>query len=234
MTRKRRTKRLKTTTWIEKENGRRQRLATLRDNKERYKDNIDDKDNFERGITPLEKEIYKFIQNSKSVYEISKEEPSTIYYNIEGKLIAVKIEDVEMMDEIKRQEEKISRRYNDQEEGRAAIMVKLNNKVVTNLKGKNKTKILFILHKMKSDSIDIEMVNWNTARVWYLSKAEANKGLETMEKNSSFLFAYINKKELICKGVITDWPNGIPDLFEAMDDTENIKNGKINQKNLGQ
>lgn len=87
--------------WMEKEDERRQRLLILKDNRERYKDSINDNDNFERNMTPLEKEIYKSIRNNKSVYEISKES-TTIYYNIEGKLMTVKMEDIELVDKFRR------------------------------------------------------------------------------------------------------------------------------------
>lgn len=83
-------------------------------------------------------------------------------------------------------------------------------------------KIMFILHKMNCDPIDIQMINWNTDRAWYGTKTQANKGLDIMEKNKSFLYTYIDNKKIICKGVITDWPHGIPDLFDAMDDMGNV------------
>lgn len=39
-----------------------------------------------------EREIYRFVQNSKSIYENSIEEPSMAYYNINNKLLAFILE----------------------------------------------------------------------------------------------------------------------------------------------
>jgi len=187
----------------------------------------------ESDMTTEEKEIYSFIANSKSVYENSVKESSTIYYNVDGKLKAINYEDKEMIDKYKKWEKDQFLKYDNKEPGIAVILINMKGHIQSHRKGINKSKIIFALHKFKCEPLGIEMVSRSTTRVLYENKYKANKCLETFSIHNKLFSASIDihKREKICRGIINDWPNGIPELFEAMDEqTAVIKLERLKKK----
>lgn len=179
-------------------------------------------DNMETtGFSAIGKDIFRLIKNSKSVYCNSKEEPLMIYYNNENELLAFEINDVEKAEQFRKWLRKKTNRFQN-EMGNCVINMKLNNLIITNSKEKNMVKIIIVLHKTEFSPMGMEMINKSTARIKFRNKVEANKYLNFFEVHNKLVSVYIDNREIMYKGIVSDWPKGIPELFDALDSRDNI------------
>lgn len=167
-------------------------------------------------MSEIEKEILCFIKNSKSVYNSSQEEPAMTYYNQNNELYAFDSNDPGKADQFRKWLRKETNRF-ENVEGNCTINMKLNNLVITNNKEKNLVKIIIILHKTEFSPLGVEMINKSTARIRFSNKDLANKCLNFFETHNKLVSAYIDNREIMYKGIVSDWPKGIPELFEALD-----------------
>lgn len=174
------------------------------------------------GMSEVEKDIFQFIQNGKSVYADSKEEPSMIYYNKEGNLMAYEYSDTGQAELFRSWLRNETKRFVIGEVGYGTINIRLNNVILSNNKKKNLVKITYILHKTGYTHLGIEMINRSTARILFQNKEEANTCLDFFEIHNKLVTVFIENKEIMHRGIISDWPNGIPELFDAMDSRDNI------------
>lgn len=171
------------------------------------------------GMTDVERDILRLVKNSKSVY--SKEEPSMIYYNKDDELLAFEAEDPEKSEQFRKWLRKETSRFGS-ETGNGIINMRLNNFIATNNKEKNMVKVIMILHKTNFSPLGVEMINRNTARIKFRNKAAANECLTFFEVHNKLVSVYIDNREVMHKGIISDWPKGIPELFDALDSRNNI------------
>lgn len=80
----------------------------------------------------------------------------------------------------------------------------------------------YILHKTGYLPLGIEMINRSTARILFQTKELAKTCLDFFEIHNKLVTAFIDNKEIMHRGIISDWPNGIPELFDAIDLRDNI------------
>lgn len=89
------------------------------------------------------------------MYADSKEEPSMIYYNKEGSLMAFEFNDTGKTELFRNW---LRKRFDVGEIGYGTINIRLNNIILTNNKKKNLVKITYILHKTGYSPLGIEMI----------------------------------------------------------------------------
>lgn len=65
-------------------------------------------------------------------------------------------------------------------------------------------------------------MNKYVARVLYINTREANKCISIFKNKKSLISIYVEDKEVTCRGVISDWSSGIPELFETIDNRDDI------------
>lgn len=66
------------------------------------------------------------------------------------------------------------------------------------------------------------MINKSTARIRFQNKVLANECLDFFEIHNKLVLVHIDNKEIMHKGIISDQPKGIPELFDAMDSWNDI------------
>lgn len=174
------------------------------------------------GMTDFEKKTLQFVQNCKTVYEDSAEEPAMIYYNKEDKLFSFEYDDMIKKEQFKEWLKKQTDRFEENKPGHGTIYLKMSNLILTNNKSKNLIKIIYIMHKAEFAPLGIEMVNRGTARMAFQTKSMANDCLDFFKIHNKLVTAYIDNKDSMHKGIIKDWPKGIPELFGALDSRNNI------------
>ncbi|XP_028044736.1 uncharacterized protein LOC114253886 [Monomorium pharaonis] len=176
-----------------------------------------------------EEELYRILKMGNTTIDYSTEEPSVIYFNDKGNLKVVRKEDKEIIREI---ESKEYQRYDEGIEGSATITCRLKKEMTTTKKGKNMTKIVLLMHKLGYQQTEIKMSSFSGASVRFINRKIANKFLEDALKIPRIISANIERTEITSIGVVSDWPNGIPELWEAMDEKENIVKMERMQKRI--
>lgn len=144
-----------------------------------------------------------------------------VYYNKENELLAFEPNDLEKVEQFRKWLRRETNRF-DNSTGNGLINMKLNNLIATNNKEKNMVKVIIILHKTKFSPLSVEMINRNTARIKFHNKVAANECLSFFEKHNKLVTTYIDNREVMHKGIVSDWPKGIPELFDALDSRNNI------------
>ncbi|XP_077277505.1 uncharacterized protein LOC143905790 [Temnothorax americanus] len=70
---------------------------------------------------------------------------------------------------------------------------------------------------------NVVILNYFLAEAEFENGSSANSALEKIENlKTKKITANIEKHQIFCKGVITDWPSAIPDLWAAISDKTNI------------
>ncbi|XP_024879114.1 uncharacterized protein LOC112459309 isoform X1 [Temnothorax curvispinosus] len=114
-------------------------------------------------------------------------------------------------------------RFPDDQEGKVSLSLRLPPEQTLTRKGRNHIKIWMILSELKIRPINVVMLNHFAAEAEFEKGSSANFALEQMERlKTKTLTANIEKHQIFCKGVITDWPSAIPDLWAAISDKTNI------------
>ncbi|CAL1680668.1 unnamed protein product [Lasius platythorax] len=103
-------------------------------------------------------------------------------------------------------------------EGPFKVQIRINREKALKNRGKNAQKILhWLVMKLQICPSDVIMVS-HMAEVRFMNYQDANKCLDALEQTNSEndLSARIEARSLTCKGVVTDWPEGIPDFWECI------------------
>ncbi|XP_077265724.1 uncharacterized protein LOC143899358 isoform X2 [Temnothorax americanus] len=114
-------------------------------------------------------------------------------------------------------------RFSDDHEGKVSLTLRLPPEQTLTRKGRNHIKLWMILTELKIRPNNVVMLNYFSAEAEFQSGSSANFALEKIEKlKIKKLTAKIKKHQIFCKGVITDWPSTIPELWAAISDKTNI------------
>ncbi|KMQ86946.1 nucleic-acid-binding protein from mobile element jockey [Lasius niger] len=90
-------------------------------------------------------------------------------------------------------------------------------------KGKNYVKIMMALHKIRCFPDVLVMDQFNLASLKFKEITEANLCIEKINKElQDILKVYIDRCTITSKGVITDWPFNIQELWEALESRDDI------------
>lgn len=173
------------------------------------------------GMSDIEKDILRFVKESKSVYSDSKEEPAMVYYNKNNELLAFESNDTIKAEQFRKWMRKETNRF-DNVTGSCTVNIRLSNLVISSNREKNLVKIIIILHKTEFSPLGVEMLNKSTARVRFLNKKVANECLDFFEVHNKLVSVYIDNRETMHKGIVSDWSRGILELFKALDCRDKI------------
>ncbi|XP_071580666.1 uncharacterized protein [Temnothorax nylanderi] len=115
-------------------------------------------------------------------------------------------------------------RFQDDFRGIARISLRLPPDQTSNKKGRNLIKIWMTLSDLKICPTSVTMVNHFTAEADFKDFADANIALDRIVKlkDPVKLKANLDQRLIFCKGVISDWPSSIPDLWSAIGDRSKI------------
>ncbi|KMQ83150.1 hypothetical protein RF55_20787 [Lasius niger] len=137
---------------------------------------------------------------------------SEIYYNLDGNF--TKKSDLNA--------DRLSELFNDKQQrfevdfkGECKIKCKLSVNNVTSNKGKNYVKILTWYNSNRIYPVTVKMLRVNLAELTICNCNEANSCLEIIDKvpdKVKMVSGFIDKRSVISRGVITDWPYDIPQL----------------------
>ncbi|XP_071634356.1 uncharacterized protein [Temnothorax longispinosus] len=113
--------------------------------------------------------------------------------------------------------------FDEHYEGKAKITVRLDPQHAATRKGMNEIKIWMLLSESNICPTAVEMLNHFSAEVEFANATEANRALKIIEKlRVPKIKAYIEQRSIISKGVVADWPAGIPELWEVLQDRADI------------
>ncbi|KAK0071172.1 hypothetical protein PV325_013358 [Microctonus aethiopoides] len=138
-----------------------------------------------------------------------------IFMNIEGKLM--KIDTLELMS--RAEDQKV--RYEEKDIRPRNIIIKINREFMNVKKEKNNIKIWKTLMRYNIIPKEVKMISHGTAIGTFDNYRDANRCLEELEKEKE-IQASTDSKRTTCKGVIADWPDSIPELWEALEDQNSI------------
>lgn len=115
-------------------------------------------------------------------------------------------------------------RYDDSFKGKAKITVKLPPDQTSPRKGKNCIKIWMALTDCGAGPETVVMLNHFSAEVVYGDFAAANDALERIEKlpEPKKIKAFMEQRAMISRGVISDWPSSIVNLWSVIQDRAGI------------
>ncbi|XP_024870002.1 uncharacterized protein LOC112453444 [Temnothorax curvispinosus] len=115
-------------------------------------------------------------------------------------------------------------KFDDDFPGKAIIVLRLPQDQTTIKKGKNLIKIWMILNELTIIPVSVTMINHYSAEALFKDIYDANSALEKINslKNPVKLTANVEQRNVICKGVISDWPSSIPALWDNICDRSRI------------
>ncbi|XP_071574392.1 uncharacterized protein [Temnothorax nylanderi] len=114
-------------------------------------------------------------------------------------------------------------RFDDDHTGKAKVILRLPPDQSTTRKGMNKIKIWMILAELQICPTSLEMINHFSAEAELDKFIDANRTLDIIDKmHVPKIKEYVEQRSFISKGVISDWPSGIPELWEVIQDKSNI------------
>ncbi|XP_036138440.1 uncharacterized protein LOC118644312 isoform X1 [Monomorium pharaonis] len=115
-------------------------------------------------------------------------------------------------------------RYDSSFRGKTKITLKLSPDQTSSRKGKNLIKIWMLLSEYRISLTTIDMLNQFTAEAEFKDYIDANLALEKIEKipEPKKLKSFIEQRAMISRGVISDWPLSIEDLWSVIQDRTSI------------
>ncbi|XP_077259760.1 uncharacterized protein LOC143896083 isoform X1 [Temnothorax americanus] len=114
-------------------------------------------------------------------------------------------------------------RFDDKHSGKANISIKLVPEHFTTRKGMNKIKIWMLLSDLQICPISVEMLNHFTAEAEFEKAVDANRALDLIDSMHVLkIKAYVEQRSIVCKGVVSDWPAEIPELWDAMQNKSDV------------
>lgn len=146
----------------------------------------------------------------------SNQQNAEIFYNIEDRLINKSKIDSDSLTLLLKNK---LIRYEESTIGECKITCKLTADKITVSKGKNYFKILAWFNNNKIFPLKINMIKYNLAEAIFSNYNEANLCLDTMDRaqtNDKSIIGFINNKSKFWRGVITDWPYDIPQLWQEI------------------
>ncbi|XP_018377376.1 PREDICTED: uncharacterized protein LOC108770325 isoform X2 [Trachymyrmex cornetzi] len=79
-----------------------------------------------------------------------------------------------------------------------------------------------ILMENKIFPVTLMIVNHYSAEVEFANGGDANQCLDKLSKETNKLIVTVDQRGIYSKGVISDWPSSIPDLWQAMVNKESV------------
>ncbi|XP_029666124.1 uncharacterized protein LOC115237305 isoform X2 [Formica exsecta] len=146
----------------------------------------------------------------------SNQQNAEIFYNIEDRLINKSEIDSDSLTLLLKNK---LIRYEESTIGECKITCKLTADKITVSKGKNYLKILAWFNNNKIFPLKINIIKYNLAEAIFSNCNEANLCLDTMDRaqtNDKSIIGFINNKSKFWRGVITDWPYDIPQLWQEI------------------
>ncbi|XP_077282657.1 uncharacterized protein LOC143908758 [Temnothorax americanus] len=190
-----------------------------KNNKLNEKDKMDLVDNHggNDAIHTMKEQLVNTKDEAKDKYLMSRKDK--IFMNIKGKLVKYTHE----------YENKLAGdtnsipRFEKEFEGMKIVCCRLTTQNICNKKGMNKIKIQMFLHKARCYPDDFEMDQFNLARLKFINMTDANSCLDKLCREcKDKVHVYIDDRSITCKGVISDWPFSIPELWDTIVDKGNI------------
>lgn len=116
------------------------------------------------------------------------------------------------------------KRYDNSFQGKAKITLRLPTGQSFTRKGKNLIKIWIILADCRVCPQAVTMTNHFSAEAEFKDYVEANHALETFDNlpEPKKISAFLEQRAMISKGVISDWPSSVRDLWSVVQDKTNI------------
>lgn len=158
------------------------------------------------------------VSNGKPHGNRDKVNGKEIYFNCKGTLKKMSEIDVTEMEAGKK------RRFEETHLGPCKVRVRLTRGKVSPKQGKNFIKIWKGMLSKNIRPAEAIMSSHATAEVKFENSYEANSCLDKLDidEEESGLKASIDIRAISSKGVITDWPDSIMDLWEAMEDHSDV------------
>lgn len=128
---------------------------------------------------------------------------------------------------------KKNERYDESHLGACKVILKLSRDKVQTNRGKNAIRIWKDLLKFKIRPIDMVMINHISAEVSFANNHDTNFCLDTLEQNKeeNGLMGRIETRNMMCKGVVTEWPDSVLEFWDAISDrTEILKLERMYKK----
>lgn len=187
----------------------------------------EEKNDEEESIMPVgEKERREC--NKERTSQLGKEtEKREIYWNYKGHLRMDSEMDATEKNTLRKE------RFEEDETGPYKVIVKLDKKRANTKRGKNLIIIMKELIRKNIRPTDISMNSFTTAEVKFVCQRDANHCLDSIknDKEENGLIAYIDFRNATCKGVVSDWPDSIKELWEVMtEQKEVVKMERIHRK----
>ncbi|XP_071648521.1 uncharacterized protein [Temnothorax longispinosus] len=115
-------------------------------------------------------------------------------------------------------------RYADDFSGKASIILRLSPDQTTIRRGKNEIKIWMILNELRICPLTVTMISHFSAEAEYKDFRDANHALDTIDVlgDPVKLKANLEQRFVVSKGVISDWPSSIPELWSSIQDKSKI------------
>ncbi|XP_071581229.1 uncharacterized protein [Temnothorax nylanderi] len=114
-------------------------------------------------------------------------------------------------------------RFSNDKVGTAKILLSLLPAHSTTTKGRNRIKIWMIISSLQIVPTSLEMTNHFSAEVMFDDFRDANRALDVLDAiKEPKLKAHVDQRSIICRGVITDWPASIPELWPVIQNKERI------------
>ncbi|XP_025997390.1 uncharacterized protein LOC120356852 isoform X2 [Solenopsis invicta] len=142
------------------------------------------------------------------------------YVVVEGELKAMKDIEKSTYDNLVKE---INRRFDRFTQGECKIKCKILQSHCTSSKGKNSIKISLWCNQNLIRPISIDMIKYNFAVLTFKNALDANACLDKLDKQSNgWLQGFVDFTDTFSRGVITDWPYEIPELWENIVDKKDI------------
>ncbi|XP_024885946.1 uncharacterized protein LOC112463676 [Temnothorax curvispinosus] len=115
-------------------------------------------------------------------------------------------------------------RYADDFSGKASIILRLPPDQTTTRRGKNEIKIWMILNELRICPLTVTMISHFSAEAEFKDFRDANHALDTIDVlgDPVKLKANLEQRFVVSKGVISDWPSSIPELWSSIQDRSKI------------
>ncbi|KAK0076951.1 hypothetical protein PV326_010400 [Microctonus aethiopoides] len=155
------------------------------------------------------------ITQKENVDIIGKKLDKEIFRNNGGKLTRIDFSDPTNRTEIQKE------RYDEKDMRPFNIIIRISREYINVKKEKNNIKIWKILMRHNTIPEEMKMISHGTAIWTFEHFIDANRCLEELKKDKE-IQASIDSKKATYKGVIADWPDSIPELWEAIEDQDSI------------
>lgn len=114
-------------------------------------------------------------------------------------------------------------RFDEDETGPYKVIVKLDKKRTNTKRGKN---LIIIMKELIRKDIrpTVSMSSFTTTEIKFVCQRDANHCLDSVKKDKeeNGLIASIDFRNATCKGVVSDWPGSIEELWEVMTEQKEV------------